>query len=93
MRPRLATVLPLSPWLWLAGYIGVSKRTLNRPIVQPAPESGEAGRSPPLDNFKRSSVDYHLPPDGQPPVDAVVQLRSVEPSAFFTMVKSLPDFE
>ena len=46
-----------------------------------------------LSTTSSGSSYYHLPVLGQPPVDTVVQLRLIEPSAAFVMVKLLLDFE
>ena len=40
----------------------------------------------------RLACAYHLPPDGQPPLPSVVQVRAVL-VAVFVIVKTFPDFE
>src|SRR4051794_41225301 len=57
------------------------------------PEGAEAGRSPPPGEPLVGPVSYQVPPVGQPPLDAVAQVRAAAPPPVFLIVNELPDFD
>jgi hypothetical protein len=59
------------------------------------PSNNDEGRAlrPALRRNAGLARCYQLPPVGQPPLPAVVQVRVVEPSSFFSIVKTLVDFD